>query len=209
MSLSKGTFISKVRTDVLTDNKIRLDIGCGAHLQKDWVGMDARPFPDYPPKRFIQHDIENSPWPLPDSCASVIQASHIMEHVSPVTYRLHKTFITINDGPTVLKDVELVKTPGGGVVALMNEMWRVLEHEGQAWITGPYGWSHGFVQDPTHTKPLNETLFAYFTPKDWIGKECPLYDIYEPKPWTWIEVPKYSTGGNIIVLLSAYKVGPN
>ena len=168
--------LRKVREDVLTDNKIRLDIGCGASLQKDWVGMDARPFPDYEAKRFIHHDIEDFPWPLPDSCASVVMASHIMEHVLPRKF-----------------------------IGVMDEMWRVLEHEGQAWITGPYGWSHGFVQDPTHTKPLNETLFAYFTPKDWIGKDCPLYDIYKPKPWTWINIPKYSTGGNIIVILSAVK----
>lgn len=165
-----------IRNDVLSATKIRLDIGCGASLKAGWVGLDQRSFPDYEPSRFIQHDIEDVPWPLPDSCASIVLASHIMEHVLP------RKFIPV-----------------------MDEMWRVLEHGGQAQITGPYGWSHGFVQDPTHTKPLNETLFAYFTPKEWTGLDCPLYDIYKPKPWEFVQVPQYSTGGNIIVILSTLK----
>jgi hypothetical protein len=164
--------------DVIANAKIRLDIGCGDHLGKGWVGMDVRSFDKYDAGKFIQHDIEDTPWPLPDDCAEIVQASHIMEHVLP------RKFIPV-----------------------MNEMHRVLEHEGQAWITGPYGWSHGFVQDPTHTKPLNETLFAYFTPQDWVGAQCPLFDIYKPRPWKWVQAPNYSTGGNLIVILSAVKNG--
>lgn len=166
----------KIRHDVINNAPIRLDIGCGASLQRGWIGMDQRSFDDYEPSRFIQHDIEDFPWPLPDSCAAIVQASHIMEHVLPRKF-----------------------------IGVMDEMWRVLEHEGQAWITGPYGWSHGFVQDPTHQKPLNETLFAYFTPKDWTGRDCLLYDIYKPKPWSFVKVPEYSTGGNIMVILSTVK----
>lgn len=165
-----------IREDVIASAKLRLDIGCGANLQPSWVGIDQRDFPNYEPERFIRHDIEDVPWPLPDRCASVIQASHILEHVLP------RKFIPV-----------------------MDEMWRVLEHGGQAWITGPYGWSHGFVQDPTHTKPLNETLFCYFTPKAWTGEDSPLYTIYSPKPWRWIQPPEFSTSSNILVLLAAIK----
>lgn len=194
-----------IREDVVNEATIRLDIGCGGNLQTGWVGMDVREFPQYESSRFIQHDIEDTPWPLPDSCASVIQASHIMEHVSPSSFELHKTFVPTSLAGTerVLADVNLVPTKP--VLQIMDEMHRVLEHEGQAWITGPYGWSHGFVQDPTHTKPLNETLFAYFTPKDWTGLDCQLYEIYKPKPWRFIKAPEYSTGGNILVIMEALK----
>lgn len=165
-----------LRTDVAEAAKIRLDIGCGANLQPGWTGIDARAFPEYDSKHFVQHDLENVPWPLPDGCASIIQASHIMEHILP------RKFIPV-----------------------MDEMWRVLEPGGQAWITGPYGWSHGFIQDPTHTKPLNETLFAYFTPKDWTGRDSVLFTIYEPKPWEWIKQPEFALGVNILVLLKTIK----
>ena len=173
------------------ESKLRLDLGCGQNLQKGWVGMDVRPL-DLPEERFIHHDIETFPWPLEDDSCAIVLASHILEHVSPVVYSLEQK-----------ERYQLVKQPG--IVAIMNEMWRVLEPDGQAQITGPYGWSHGFVQDPTHTKPLNETTFAYFTPKDWIGNPCQLHEIYNPKPWRWVEPPRYATGGNFIVILEAIK----
>lgn len=174
--------------DVGAASKIRLDLGCGANLQPGWVGMDIRSL-DHDPARFLCHDIEATPWPLPDDCADIIQASHIMEHVSAVSYRL--------------ENGELVRR--NGFIDVMNEMWRVLCHEGQVWVTGPYGWSHGFIQDPTHVKPLNESLFTYFTPRDWTGAPSGLYGIYEPRPWRWQQPPQFSLGGNILVILNALK----
>lgn len=161
---------------VAASAKLRLDIGCGANLQPGWVGIDAREFPDYEPDRFVRHDLEDTPWPIQGSSADIVQASHIMEHILP------RKFIPV-----------------------MDEMWRVLNHGGQAWITGPYGWSHGFIQDPTHTKPLNETLFCYFTPQVWTGEASSLFEIYKPRPWQWVRQPEFNLGGNLLVILSAVK----
>jgi len=81
--------VNAIREDVVADAKIRIDIGCGANLQPGWVGLDQREF-DYKKSRFIKHDIEDVPWPLPNSCATVIQASHIMEHINPTVWYLKK-----------------------------------------------------------------------------------------------------------------------
>ncbi len=61
---------------------IRLDIGCGAHPQPGFVGMDIRPLPGVD----IVHDIEVIPWPLPDECALTAVASHLVEHIAPARF---------------------------------------------------------------------------------------------------------------------------
>lgn len=61
---------------------IRLDIGCGAHKQPGFVGMDVRPLPNVD----IVHDIERYPWPLPDGCVLTAVASHLVEHIAPMRF---------------------------------------------------------------------------------------------------------------------------
>ncbi len=190
-----------VRTEMVVEDrsKIRIDIGCGQAKQKGFVGMDIRRMPGVD----VVHDIESYPWPFPDSCASIINASHIIEHIPPVSYRLE---VTRGTPPLtaygVITDVKLHREKG--LLLFMDEMHRVLENEGQAWITCPYGWSHGFVQDPTHTKPINESFFEYFTPRSPNGAISQLYGIYTPRPWGWVRM-EYDQGGNMIAVLEALK----
>lgn len=61
---------------------IRLDIGCGAHPQPGFVGMDIRSLPGVD----IVHDIEVYPWPLPDECVLTAVASHLVEHIAPARF---------------------------------------------------------------------------------------------------------------------------
>lgn len=58
---------------------IRLDIGCGAHKQPGFVGMDMQALEGVN----IVHDWNDIPWPLPDECCLVVMASHVVEHVNP------------------------------------------------------------------------------------------------------------------------------
>lgn len=81
----------------------------------------------------IVHDIEELPWPIPDNSCGVVLMSHVWEHLKP--------WLSIR---------------------IMEEMWRVLAPGGQLQLVTPYGWSHGFVMDPTHcfsddTDVLTET----------------------------------------------------
>lgn len=169
-------------------SKIRLDIGCGPNKKPGWVGMDIRPLEGVD----VVHNILDFPWPFPDDCACITQLSHLLEHIPATDYKLVKEYDEVGN----LKDVKLERV--WAQIALMDELWRITENDGQIWITAPYGWSHGFVQDPTHVKPINEFLFEYFDP------QCMLYSIYKPKPWR-INHIEYVTGGNIIAVLNARK----
>ena len=113
---------------------VRLDLGCGANKQDGFVGIDARDLPGVD----IVWDLEKTPWPLPNECAMVAVASHLVEHINP---------------------------HGGGFIKFMDEAWRVLRPGGQLAISTPHGRSPGFLQDPTHCNPCNEATWSYFDPE--------------------------------------------
>ena len=97
----------------------------------------------------IVHDLEDVPYPLPDACCQLILASHIIEHLRPQR-----------------------------MLAIMDELWRLLLPHGQLMIAMPYGVSPRFLQDPTHVNPWTEVTPLYWDP------DCAeLYKVYRPKPW--------------------------
>lgn len=112
---------------------IKIDLGCGANKQPGFIGIDIRKLPGVD----IVHDIETYPWPLPSDCASLVMASHIVEHINP-----HK----------------------GNFIKFMNEAWRVLKYEGQMMIVTPYAGSIGYYSDPTHVNPCTHFTWRYFDP---------------------------------------------
>jgi len=121
---------------LLKDNAgIKLDIGCGSSKNKGFVGIDMLPLEGVD----IVHDLEETPWPLPDECVLTAVASHVLEHINP-----HK----------------------GVFIKVMNEIWRVLKPDAQFAFVVPYAESHGYYQDPTHCNPMNETTMCYFDPLD-------------------------------------------
>lgn len=93
----------------------------------------------------IVHDLEETPWPLPTNVGRVAIASHYFEHISP------KRFLP-----------------------LMAELHRVMQHDGQVLVAGPYGVEFRFVQDPTHCNPINEATFLYW------DRNHPLWQVYTP-----------------------------
>ena len=117
----------------------------------------------------IVHDLEVFPYPLDDGSCLTVKGSHIYEHIKP--------WLSID---------------------FMNELWRILKVDGQLLLSMPYGWSYGYIQDPTHCNPANEATFTYFE------KGKPLYEIYKPKPWK-IEFYAYQQTGNLEVVLRKLK----
>lgn len=134
-----------IRALLRRKQSIRLDIGCGGNKQPgpDIIGMDARKLAGVD----IVHDLEEFPWPLPDSCVRVAFASHFLEHVKPWKF-----------------------------LPLMAELHRVMLHDGQVLVAGPYGVEFRFVQDPTHCRPLNDATFCYFDDQH----PSRLWDVYKP-----------------------------
>lgn len=117
----------------------------------------------------IVWNIEEVPWPLPDECVLTSVMSHVYEHINPA---------------------------GGKVLEVMNEIWRITKVGGQLAISMPYGWSFGYIQDPTHCNPANEATWQYFDPR------FPLYGIYHPRPWEIQKgFPAWQANGNMEVLL--------
>jgi predicted SAM-dependent methyltransferase len=119
----------------------------------------------------IVHDLEQFPWPLEDSSCHIVVGHHIVEHIKPWL-----------------------------MLQFMDELWRIMKPNGQLALSMPYGWSKGFIADPTHCNPCNEITWQYFDP------DYPLYKIYEPKSWK-IEkgFPQYQVTGNLEVVMRARK----
>ncbi len=129
------------------------------------IGGGANPNPGYVnidildiPEVDIVWDLEKFPWPLEDESVIRALASHVLEHIDP-----HK----------------------GVFIDVMNEIWRILKPRAQFAFVVPHGESKGYIQDPTHCNPMNETTMHYFDPdpegKTTIGPR--LYNFYKPKPW--------------------------
>jgi len=147
---------------------IKLDLGCGENKNEGFVGMDNRKLKGVD----IVHDLEEFPFPLPDECASLVVASHVVEHISP-----HK----------------------GTFIDFMNEVWRIMMPNGEFMIATPYAGSPGFYQDPTHCNPCNEMTWEYFDPLGRMSNGV-LYKIYKPNPWK-IKINTWHENGNLEVVL--------
>lgn len=120
----------------LVKKLIRLDIGCGAHPQPGFVGIDVQNFDD---PNIIQHDMDEYPWPLLPECVELAVASHVVEHIS---------------------------REKRGFLKFMDEVWRVLVPGGKFMIAVPYAGTPGYWQDPTHCNPVTEHTWRYFDPLD-------------------------------------------
>lgn len=177
---------------------IRLDIGCGRNKQEGWFGIDFQSLPGVD----LVWDLTRFPWPLPDQCAIIAQASHVVEHIPPfapdarllglIRLLLDKGAISPDEVASHIGRVD--STPM--FVGFMNEVWRVMKPGGQFVIVAPHGRSDGFIQDPTHINMLNETTFVYFM------KEHPFWQFYQPKPWRLVgNLLHYDPTANIEVVL--------
>ena len=129
---------------------IKFDLGCGDIQQEGFIGIDAVPSPYVD----ICMDLEQLPYKgIPDECASLLMAGHIVEHLKPWLF-----------------------------FAIMNEWWRITKLGGQLMIATPYAGSLSYWQDPGHIHGFNELSFEYFDPNSaHTGRT--LFSVYKPKPW--------------------------
>jgi SAM-dependent methyltransferase len=117
----------------------RLSIGCGFDVQEGFIGIDIRPSKN---PNHIQHDLEDYPWPFPDSAFAVAAATMVIEHINPAKL---------------------------GTVRFMNEIWRVMKPGAQLMLAVPYGMSPMSITDPGHTRCFTETTWFYFDPLNQSG----------------------------------------
>mgnify|MGYP001567896448 CR=1 FL=1 len=136
--------------DVYGQKGVKIDLGCGEFKTQGTIGIDKRNVKGVD----IVHDLEMIPYPLPNECASLLIASHVIQQIKPWLF-----------------------------VDVMNEWWRILKIGGELMISTPYAGSFGFYQDPANIKGFNEAWIAYFDPLENIYSHGELYKVYRPKPW--------------------------
>lgn len=130
---TKTKYAPTLEAAIKSKEMIKIDLGCGAKKQPGFIGIDNRQLPGVD----IVQDVTQFPWPLPSDCASLVMASHLVEHIT----RENGTFLKF-----------------------MDEVWRVLKTGGQFMFAMPYAGSSGYYQDPTHVNPCIEATWAYFDP---------------------------------------------
>lgn len=145
---------------------IKIDLGGGGNPQPGFLNVDIRPLPQVD----VVQDFEVQPWNIPDEVASLVMASHLVEHINPAKF---------------------------GFIKFMDEVWRIMKPGGQFMIAYPYAGSPGYFQDPTHVNPCNERTWAYFDPLEAGGH---LYKIYKTKPWRIVYSTYNQFGNGELVL---------
>lgn len=123
--------IPNIYLETIKKGDVIFDLGCGEEIQPNAIGIDARDFDTN-----IVGDLEVTPYEgLPDGCAKLLIASHIVEHIKPWLF-----------------------------IPVMNEWWRLLKPEGQLMIATPYAGNSLYWQDPTHCNGCNQFTWSYFDP---------------------------------------------
>ncbi len=185
------------------DLGVHIDLGGGGNPQPGFLNVDYRPLPQVD----VVHNLCVFPWPLPDECASVVMASHLVEHINPTCFDPRfGLLVELMVKKGLLKPEEVSKYIGETdsppvFMRFMDEVWRILKPGGKFMIAFPHGRSEGFLQDPTHCNQRNETTWCYFDPLHPRDPQGILYGIYKPKPWK-VEMNDWNVSGNCEVVLS-------
>lgn len=110
---------------------MKFNMGCGVNRREGYLNVDAAAAcePDE------VWDLEQTPWPWPDSCAEEVQFIHSLEHMG--------------GDPKVF-------------LALMSELYRILAPGGEAIIHVPHPRHDNFLNDPTHVRAITPAVLALF-----------------------------------------------
>jgi predicted SAM-dependent methyltransferase len=125
-----------------TETPTRLDLACGQHKREGFFGVDIIETDDAD----LVHDLASFPWPFDDDSVEEVFSSHYVEHTYPVG------------------------TNRDGLIAFMNEVWRVCKADAKVQIVHPYALSSRAFQDPTHTRFIPETTWSYFN-QEWLRSQ--------------------------------------
>lgn len=158
---------------MITEKKINL--ACGNNRIEGYHGIDA--FKTDACDSVL--DLQKYPWDIESESVEEIICSHYIEHINhdTVIKDLVESFAISNTYEELRKNflirVDYIKEkmkhpfmPTDGLFKFMEEVYRILVPNGKIRIIAPYYTSMRAVQDPTHTRAINEVTFMYFN-KDW------------------------------------------
>jgi hypothetical protein len=118
----------------------------------------------------IPHNILEFPWPLKNKSCHIALLSFVLD-----------------------------TTPPDKIIPLMDEVWRVLQPNGQVLVATHYAGSPQAYVDPVNYRPgfLPET-FQFFDP------QFPSYQNYKPKPWHLVNC-QFNVTSVVNVIMEAMK----
>ena len=120
----------------------RIDLGCGQRKREDHFGVDVMDVEGVD----LVWDLADMPWPFEDDSVEEIVASHLVEHLTPVG------------------------GPNDGLIAFMNEAYRICAPGAKVEIIHPYLMSKRAFQDPMHVRFIPENTWTYFN-AEWRERE--------------------------------------
>ena len=121
---------------------VKVNLACGQTKEEGWIGVD------YVKAKGVDivHDLTKYPWPFKDNSVDEVFVSHYIEHIP--------------------YDVKYKGKVIDGLIAFMNELYRILKPGGKAMIIAPWYNSVRCWQDPTHRRAISDATFLYFN-KGW------------------------------------------
>jgi hypothetical protein len=110
---------------------MKFNMGSGRRKRPGYVNVDAEPQSE--PDEVV--DLEVTPWPWPDSCASEVLFNHSLEHMG--------------GDPKVF-------------LAIMSELYRIAKNGCVVQINVPHPRHDNFIGDPTHVRAITPKLLELF-----------------------------------------------
>ncbi len=108
---------------------LKLNLGCGARKFEGFLGVDKYGAPD------VLLDLEQLPWPWPDSSVDEVKLIHVLEHLG--------------------RDPEVF-------IGIMTELYRVCAPGAVIEIVVPHPRHDNFLGDPTHVRPISQQMLTLF-----------------------------------------------
>jgi SAM-dependent methyltransferase len=135
-----------------------LDLGCGAQKVPGAFGVDTISLPGVD----LVHDLEATPYPLPESCADEIHLNHVLEHFeTPLS---------------IMEEVWRIARPGGRTLIRTPH------------YSGPYAWKdpthrRAFSSESFHY--FGENRYSYYTRARFRVVRVRLKYFMEEQFWPW------------------------
>lgn len=120
--------------------EVKLDIACGQNKTPGFKGIDLSGNAD------IRHDLFDLPWPVKANSVTEAVCNHFVEHIPHSDPRWSPT----TDGWWVFFD----------------ELYRVMKKNATITLVHPYAMHVRAFWDPSHTRYIHETTWAYLD-KEW------------------------------------------
>jgi predicted SAM-dependent methyltransferase len=126
----------------------RLNLGCGTDILPDWENVDHLRLPGVD----TVHNLAIYPWPFVTQSIEEIRAIDLLEHLPSHTQDLRP-----------------------GVVAFIEECWRLLIPHGHLFIQSPGDQAAFAWTDPTHVRTFTAESMDFFDPDTPFGSSTGFY----------------------------------